>query len=236
MTTAALTLFCVAQDRRARSAEESFSFTSIRHIGPKTSVKLRSEASCPQSKRPWISPQLQIALTELHLILRLTADDEIVFQQWDEILRMIATIKLKEVTASDLFRRLNSYSKRHAPYRALEAFGQVPKSLFILQVTDDPVLRQAIEKQMDRIEHVHRLHARRLGGQPARVPTGGKRRPGDGGSLQAAHQELHHLLELSLPFAEVRRDQGYRQPGGVSRRGGPWLGGCLAAPQPARRV
>jgi len=37
------------------------------------------------------------------------ADDEIVIQQWDEILRMIATIKLKEVTASDLFRRLNSY-------------------------------------------------------------------------------------------------------------------------------
>src|SRR5262249_8601741 len=44
------------------------------------------------------------------------ADDEIVIQQWDEILRMIATIKLKEVTASDLFRRLNSYSKQHALY------------------------------------------------------------------------------------------------------------------------
>jgi TnpA family transposase len=40
---------------------------------------------------------------------------------------------------------------------ALRAFGQVPKSLFILQVIDDPVLRQAIEKQMDRIEHVHRF-------------------------------------------------------------------------------
>ena len=38
-----------------------------------------------------------------------------------------------------------------------KAFGQVPKSLFILQVTDDPVLRQAIEKQMDRIKHVHRF-------------------------------------------------------------------------------
>jgi len=80
-----------------------------------------------------------------------------VIQQWDEILRMIATIKLKEVTASDLFRRLNSYSKQHALYRALKAFGQIPKSLFILQVIDDPVLRQAIEKQMDRIEHVHRF-------------------------------------------------------------------------------
>src|SRR6266446_2753320 len=85
------------------------------------------------------------------------ADDEIVIQQWDEILRMIATIKLKEVTASDLFRRLNSYSKQHALYQALKAFGQVPKSLFILQVIDDPVLRQAIEKQLDRIEHVHRF-------------------------------------------------------------------------------
>ena len=87
------------------------------------------------------------------------ADDEIVIQQWDEILRLIATIKLKEVTASDLFRRLNSYSKQHALYQALKAFGQVPKSLFILQVIDDPVLRQAIEKQLDRSEHVHRFTA-----------------------------------------------------------------------------
>jgi TnpA family transposase len=85
------------------------------------------------------------------------ADDKMVIQQWDEILRMIATIKLKEVTASDLFRRLNSYSKQHALYRALKAFGQIPKSLFILQVIDDPALRQAIEKQMDRIEHVYRF-------------------------------------------------------------------------------
>jgi len=84
-------------------------------------------------------------------------DDARVVQQWDDILRVIATIKLKEVTASDLFRRLNSYSKQHALYRALKAFGQIPKSLFILQVIDDPVLRQAIEKQMDRIEHVHRF-------------------------------------------------------------------------------
>jgi TnpA family transposase len=29
------------------------------------------------------------------------ADDEVVIQQWDDILRLIATIKLKEVTASD---------------------------------------------------------------------------------------------------------------------------------------
>jgi len=37
----------------------------------------------------------------------------------------------------------------------MKAFGQIPNSLFILQVIDEPVLRQPIEKQMDRIEHVH---------------------------------------------------------------------------------
>ena len=40
-------------------------------------------------------------------------DEESIIQFWDDILRFIATIKLKETTASDIFRRLNSYSKQH---------------------------------------------------------------------------------------------------------------------------
>jgi TnpA family transposase len=39
-------------------------------------------------------------------------------KRWDDILRLIATIKLKETTASEIFRRLNSYSQQHALYRA----------------------------------------------------------------------------------------------------------------------
>ena len=39
--------------------------------------------------------------------------------------------------------------KQHALYQALKAFRQVPKSLFILQVIDDPVPRQATEKQLE---------------------------------------------------------------------------------------
>ncbi len=76
---------------------------------------------------------------------------------WDDILRFIATIKLKETTASDIFRRLNSYSKQHSLYQALKAFGQIPKSLFILRYIDEPQLRSAIEKVLNGIEHVHRF-------------------------------------------------------------------------------
>ena len=40
-------------------------------------------------------------------------------EQWDEILRFLATIRLKVTSASQLFKRLNSYSKQHPLYRAL---------------------------------------------------------------------------------------------------------------------
>ena len=82
-------------------------------------------------------------------------DTEIILQQWDEILRLSATIKLKYSTASQLFRRLNSYSQQHSLYRALKAFGQIVKSLFILGYVDDVESRQAIERQLNKIEHAH---------------------------------------------------------------------------------
>ena len=82
---------------------------------------------------------------------------ELVEASWDDILRLVATIKLKETTASDIFRRLNSYAKQHVLYRALKAFGQIIKSLFILRYLDDLALRQAVERQLSRVELAHRF-------------------------------------------------------------------------------
>ncbi|MGA9391860.1 MAG: Tn3 family transposase [Candidatus Sulfotelmatobacter sp.] len=72
--------------------------------------------------------------------------------QWDEALRFVATIRLKVTTASQLFKRLNSYSKQHPLYRALKEFGKIPKTLFILKYRDDLEFRQAIEKQLNKSE------------------------------------------------------------------------------------
>ena len=58
---------------------------------------------------------------------------KIIEECWDDVLRLLATIKLKETTASDIFRRLNSYSKQHRLYQGLKAFGQIIKSQFILR-------------------------------------------------------------------------------------------------------
>ena len=67
------------------------------------------------------------------------------------------TIKLKETSASDIFRRLNSYSRQNVLYKALKAFGQIVKSLFILRYIDDVQLRQDIEKQLNKAELSNRF-------------------------------------------------------------------------------
>lgn len=71
---------------------------------------------------------------------------------WEDILRFMVTIKLKEVSASQLFKRLSSYAKENPLYKAIKEFGRIIKSLFILTYYDDVKLRQRIEKQLNRIE------------------------------------------------------------------------------------
>ncbi len=71
---------------------------------------------------------------------------------WDELLRFIVTIKLRETTASQLFQRLSSYSRQHPLYKALKEFGKIVKTLFLLKYIDDLELRQAIQKQLNKQE------------------------------------------------------------------------------------
>lgn len=89
---------------------------------------------------------------EYSLVPAATVQVDLISEHWDEILRLIATLKLKETTASQLLKRLSSYSRQHPLYRALKAFGQIIKSVYLLQYIDDLPLRQAIEKQLNKLE------------------------------------------------------------------------------------
>ena len=69
----------------------------------------------------------------------------------------MATIKLKATTASQLFKRLNSYSKQHPLYRGLKEFGKIIKSVFLLQYVDSVEMRQSIERQLNKAESSNRF-------------------------------------------------------------------------------
>ena len=73
-------------------------------------------------------------------------------RNWDNILRLIATIKLREHRASTILKRLGEYSNQHPLQEALKEFGKIIKSIFMLKYFDDVELRQTIEKQLNKGE------------------------------------------------------------------------------------
>lgn len=93
---------------------------------------------------------------------------------WDEILRIVITIMSGKASASQLFRRLNSYSK-NSLYKALKEVGQISKTNFVLEYIDNLELRKRIQKQLNVGEHAnsffkavfwgrgHRLHINKPG-------------------------------------------------------------------------
>ena len=101
-------------------------------------------------------------------------DRDLITASWDDVLRLVATIKLKESTASDIFRRLNSYSRQHGLYTTLKALGRIVKSTFILRYLDDVELRMAIEKQLNRIELGNRFTRAVAVGNPREFTSGDK--------------------------------------------------------------
>jgi TnpA family transposase len=78
-------------------------------------------------------------------------------EQWDNILRFVLTIKERHSTASQLLKRLTSYSRQHKLYQALREFGRIIKTKFLLNYIDDVELRQQIEKQLNKIESANRF-------------------------------------------------------------------------------
>ena len=81
-----------------------------------------------------------------------TINMRLIEENWDDILRLVATIKLKENTASQILKRLSSYAKDHPLYQGLKEFGKLIRTLFLLTYMDNLELRQAIQKQLNKIE------------------------------------------------------------------------------------
>ena len=84
-------------------------------------------------------------------------DPKVIEDEWDNILRFMATIKLKHTSASQLLQRLSHYSRQHPLFRAIKNLGKIIKTIFILQYIDNVELRQAIEMQLNKTESLNKF-------------------------------------------------------------------------------
>lgn len=75
----------------------------------------------------------------------------LILDNWDDILRFMATIKLGYAPASTLFRMLSAKGDSKL-YKALKEFGKLLKTQFVYAYIEDVELRQRIQKQLNRAE------------------------------------------------------------------------------------
>ena len=84
-------------------------------------------------------------------------DYEHLVEQWDNILRFVASIKLGYTQASTLLKRLNSYARQHPLYKALKDLGRLYKTEYILRYVDEANLRATVEGMLTKVEHSNKF-------------------------------------------------------------------------------
>ena len=80
-----------------------------------------------------------------------------ILSHWDQILHLMASIKLGYCSASHIFRMMSAQSPKSDLFAALESFGQLLKSSYILTYLKSTELRRNVQKQLNRIEHGQKL-------------------------------------------------------------------------------
>jgi TnpA family transposase len=78
-------------------------------------------------------------------------------QHWDELLRLAGSLKLGWVTASLLLGKLQAYPRQNPLARALQEYGKLIKTLFILRYLESEALRRRINTQLNKGEALHAL-------------------------------------------------------------------------------
>ena len=71
-----------------------------------------------------------------------TVDFRVIGENWDETLRLAASIKAGTVAPSALMRRLAAYPKQNALAKTLREIGRLERTLFTLDWISDPALRR----------------------------------------------------------------------------------------------
>jgi TnpA family transposase len=97
---------------------------------------------------------------------------KLILDNWDDILRLMASMKLKRCSSSQMLKMLSSSERDNTLYKAFKEFGRLLKTHFILNYVDDEELRQNIQKQLNRVELGQKLADKVLFGRNGKLQVG----------------------------------------------------------------
>jgi TnpA family transposase len=85
------------------------------------------------------------------------AFDALICKEWPNIQRIMASLAQKDVTQATIVRKLSSYIRQNQTKKALWELDNLCRTLYILDFIDDVVLRQSVQKALNRGEAYHRF-------------------------------------------------------------------------------
>jgi TnpA family transposase len=94
-------------------------------------------------------------------VFRATVDLALIAEQWDQLVRIAASLRHRTAPADVVLKRLAGGAPSDRLAKALTALGRVLKTIHILRYAQEADLRHRIQRQLNRGEFRHKL-ARRL--------------------------------------------------------------------------
>jgi len=86
-----------------------------------------------------------------------TINQDLILRHWDAMLRLAGSLKLGWVSASLFISKLQAYPRQNILTRALQEYGKLAKTLFILRYLESEEYRRRINAQLNKGEALHAL-------------------------------------------------------------------------------
>jgi TnpA family transposase len=82
---------------------------------------------------------------------------QLIVQEWPNIQRILVSLALKSTTQSTIIRKLSSHRRKNRTKKAMWEFDNIIKSIYILNYIDRLIIRQGVQKALNRGEAYHKL-------------------------------------------------------------------------------
>lgn len=82
---------------------------------------------------------------------------DVIREHWDEVLRLVASLKAGHVAPSTMLRKLAAYERQNQIDIALQEIGKIERTLFMLDWLENPELRRRCQAGLNKSEQRHVL-------------------------------------------------------------------------------
>lgn len=83
----------------------------------------------------------------------------LILDDWDEMLRLVGSLKMGWVTASLIIQKLQAFPRKHPLMRVLQEYGRLIKTIHILRWYADEANRRRLKRQLNKGEALHILRS-----------------------------------------------------------------------------